>query len=84
MSELGNISNDLQGEELLQFLREEFEKLYVDKKLTTTSIVNLQVSNVVPNKPRQGYLAYADGTNWNPGSGEGVYRYDGSAWNYLG
>lgn len=25
---------------------------------------------------RDGMLAYADGTNWNPGGGEGFYRYD--------
>ncbi len=30
---------------------------------------------------RKGMLAYADGTNWNPGSGEGLYRYNGSIWN---
>lgn len=25
---------------------------------------------------RDGLLAYADGTNWNPGKGKGYYRYD--------
>jgi hypothetical protein len=31
-----------------------------------------------------GLLAYANGTDWNPGSGAGHYRYDGNAWVYLG
>lgn len=33
-----------------------------------------------------GRLAYADGTNWDPGSGKGYYRYDAdtSAWVYIG
>lgn len=30
-----------------------------------------------PEKPRTGMLVFADGTNWNPGSGRGVYVYDG-------
>lgn len=34
-----------------------------------------------PDKPRQGQMVYADGTNWDPGSGEGVYYYSaGGAW----
>lgn len=28
-----------------------------------------------PKKPRAGQIFYADGTNWNPGSGEGNYEY---------
>ena len=35
---------------------------------------------VAPTKPREGDMAYADGSYWNPGSGEGMYRYNGSAW----
>ena len=30
-----------------------------------------------------GMLAYADGTNWNPGGGKGFYRYTGSAWIHI-
>jgi len=39
-----------------------------------------------PAKPRDGDIRYADGTNWNPGSGQGIYVYidDGSpAWEKL-
>lgn len=31
-----------------------------------------------------GVIAYADGTSWNPGSGEGIYAYYNSTWNKLG
>ena len=31
-----------------------------------------------------GKIVYADGSTWNPGSGEGAYIYYNSAWNYLG
>lgn len=30
---------------------------------------------------RKGMLAYSDGTNWDAGGGEGLYRYNGSIWN---
>lgn len=29
-----------------------------------------------PDKPRTGLVVFADGTDWNPGSGRGVYVYD--------
>lgn len=39
-----------------------------------------------PLRPRMGDLALADGTQWNPGSGRGVYWYDQDAmtWNIMG
>jgi hypothetical protein len=34
-----------------------------------------------PSKPREGMVANADGTNWNPGgTGAGLYQYLASAW----
>ena len=42
--------------------------------------------NVEPDKRRNGMLRFADGVNWNPGSGRGIYWYDGdaAAWVFLG
>lgn len=39
-----------------------------------------------PAKYDDGMLVYwtGDTTTWNPGSGEGVYCYYNSTWNYLG
>lgn len=37
-----------------------------------------------PTRLREGLLAFADGTQWNPGSGKGVYVYYNSTWNRLG
>jgi hypothetical protein len=31
-----------------------------------------------------GCMAYADGTNWNPGYGAGIYLYDGATWVKMG
>lgn len=38
---------------------------------------------VAPAKPREGMVRGADGTNWNPGSGKGVYVYYDGIWNKL-
>jgi hypothetical protein len=36
-------------------------------------------------KPRDGDMRYADGVDWNPGSGgEGFYAYYNNTWNRLG
>jgi len=40
----------------------------------------LPVLALEPKKPREGMLAVADGTNWNPGSGKGLYEYKSAAW----
>lgn len=40
--------------------------------------------NVAPLKPREGMLTGADGVNWNPGAGKGVYCYYTGAWRLLG
>jgi len=36
-----------------------------------------------PTKPREGMLAIADGTTWNPGSGKGLYEYRNAVWAKL-
>ena len=50
--------------------------------------MRLEQTNTVggPAKPRDGDIRYADGANWNPGSGQGIYVYidDGTpAWEKL-
>lgn len=37
-----------------------------------------------PKKLKPGMTVLADGTDWNPGSGAGVYTYYGGAWHKLG
>jgi len=45
---------------------------------------HLDKSFAAPAKPRDGDFRYADGANWNPGSGAGFYRFNGAAWVFLG
>lgn len=44
----------------------------------------LDLRSTAPQKPRESMLAFADGVNWNPGSGKGMYCYYNSAWHFLG
>ena len=37
--------------------------------------LRVEQTNVEPSKARDGDIRYADGTNWNPGSGRGIYVY---------
>lgn len=39
-----------------------------------------QVLHVAPERPEEGMLVFADGTDWNPGSGAGYYERVGGAW----
>jgi len=40
----------------------------------------LKVSYAPPYRLRDGQIVYADGTEWNPGAGEGFYGYLNGAW----
>ena len=49
-----------------------FSKLFM---YAFTSEPSIKIANMI---------VMADGTNWNPGSGAGLYRYDGSTWVFIG
>jgi hypothetical protein len=44
---------------------------------------NTLFGKIEPSNPQEGLLAYADGTDWNPGSGAGYYRRNGPVWDYA-
>lgn len=43
----------------------------------------LPILSIAPKKPREGMMAVADGTSWNPGSGKGLYEYRSGTWTKL-
>jgi hypothetical protein len=57
--------------EVIQILSLRIEQL--EKTLLT-------IYNVAPEKPREPMIVFADGTNWNPGSGRGFYEWRSGAW----
>lgn len=64
------------------YLSNELEK--ISTVISALTQGHLDVSYSAPSKPRKGDIRYADGTSWNPGSGQGIYRYTGSAWVFVG
>lgn len=65
--------------ELQEYLMRELARVG-DALIRAESIV-LGPTNVIPDKPEEGTIVYADGTNFNPtGQGEGVYAYVNGAW----
>lgn len=48
-----------------------------------STVHDFDVLHAAPAKPRAGMVRYADGTDWNPGSGEGLYLYTSSGWTKL-
>jgi len=69
-------------EDISAYLQSELDKL--SGIISNIADGHFDTSNVAPSKPRAGDIRYADGTNWNPGSGEGVYVYlSTGAWSKL-
>lgn len=47
--------------------------------------IELTVLHAEPAKRFAGLMVYADGSDWDPGSGEGIYRYNiAGSWIYVG
>lgn len=68
-------------EELRQWLQDELRNVAL--AINETQIVDLRPSYRAPERLRDGVIVYADGTQFNPGSGEGPYVWDGTAWKYM-
>jgi hypothetical protein len=79
---IGGDYKDPDVQRLAQYLIGELRT--IGNTLETVDSVELVKLHVEPSKPRVGLLVYADGSDWNPGSGVGFYGYSGSAWVKLG
>lgn len=69
-------------EDLSRWLQQELA--LVSATLDIALARQVEFLNVAPSKPREGDVRGADGTNWNPGAGKGVYVYYTGAWRLLG
>lgn len=65
-----------------KWLQEELNK--IEQAFRQFNYLQLDSLFVEPEKPRDGLTVVADGTAWNPGSGQGVYTYYNGAWHKLG
>lgn len=68
--------------EMQRFLREELKR--ISYAIQALALGHVDKTTVAPAKPCEGDIRLADGTNWNPGSGQGMYAYYGTAWHFLG
>ncbi len=70
--------------ELARYIFNEFQRISI--VLDLLMVGHVEETNITPDKPRTGDVRLADGTNWNPGSGRGVYWYDGVSltWKFMG
>lgn len=80
---LPTVESGSDAQKILFFLRDELQ-IIAQSLLDDIIAVELRASHRVPSKPRVGMIAYADGTDWNPGgTGEGVYVYTSGGWAKL-
>ena len=68
-------------EYLGEFLIRELKKL--GDIVYNVSNLRLEEFHDEPDKPINGDIRYADGSDWNPGGGAGIYAYIGSSWTKL-
>lgn len=81
MYQPGNIS-ETNVQALAQSLRLELEKLALQLS-QPTDYMALNTLYAAPKRVFDGQIVKADGTQWNPGSGAGVYVRIGAAWSKL-
>lgn len=74
--------SDPKLEVVLEWVRKEFDQ--ISQVFTLQDFVRLEELHAVPSKLFTGLTVLADGTDWNPGSGQGVYTYYNGGWNKLG
>lgn len=68
---------------LPMFLKDELA--YIAAQIRLLALGHIDVQYSAPLKPRRGDIRYADGIQWNPGGGEGMYFFNGSGvWTQLG
>ena len=69
------------AEELKRYL--EYELMAISRNFSETVALELRPIHAEPPKPREGMVVFADGTDWNPGAGKGVYTFLTGAWSKL-
>lgn len=62
----------------------ELLRVSAELQALTLPVILLSPQAAAPERPREGMVVHADGTNWNPGgTGRGLYLYTSSAWSKL-
>lgn len=72
----------VERDNLLQYLKRELDR--IGRVIDALQDDGYEATTVAPSRPRDGMVRLADGTAWNPGSGQGLYVYYNGAWHSLG
>lgn len=62
------------------FLHEELQRIAIALGGIEVPFLILEEQHTAPAKVYEGMVIIADGTDWNPGTGQGVYARVGGAW----
>ena len=77
-------ANPQDWEALKRYIEEELRQIALTFKHLDSETMTLAELHVAPIKPQEGICAYADGTDWNPGAGTGLYQYRNGSWVKVG
>lgn len=77
------IPGNVNPADMATFLRQELDKIAQAIESQSESL-SLKTLHAAPTKYRDGTIVKADGTDWNPGSGSGLYVYRDATWHFLG
>lgn len=76
------VINDPVAREILSYITRELDRVG-DSMEEAETFVHFSVLHRVPAKLSDGILAFADGSDWDPGSGRGLYLYNAGAWELV-
>lgn len=62
------------------WMTEELQRLAASLAEFEVPLLRIVPLHVAPTKLFEGLIANADGTDWNPGGGGGLYQYLSGAW----
>lgn len=65
-------------EDLRKYLERELRR--ISEVIEAPDTISIRVRHEAPAKLYAGLIAFADGTDWNPGSGRGLYEYRVASW----
>lgn len=71
-------------EDLQRALQDELQRISEAFRIGEFETINLQLLSASLDKIKAGAIINADGTNYDPGSGAGIYWFDGTIYTKLG
>jgi hypothetical protein len=82
MSYKPSFSQSLTLDGLKRWISSEFVRIS-NALVTSSQKTKLEIATAEPAKPQTGEVVLADGTDWNPSNGRGLYYYD-AGWQQVG